>query len=161
MGQAWKASTSEGARRAGAARKAAMMGGVAVVLLAELLAAGAARAQAAGDVGEVVVTARRRAEQLRDVPAAVTAITEADRQGLVLDRMEDYLRQVQGVTLVTSGPEYLNDISIRGQGSGRVGFTETATGLYRDGLYSSGGGFGGRSLTRIDLFRSAKVATER
>jgi len=150
----------ERAKTAGAgkaARRAGMMGGVAVLAIAELLAAGPARAQAAGDVGEVVVTARRRAEQLRDVPAAVTAITEADRQGLVLDRMEDYLRQVQGVTLVTSGPDYLNDISIRGQGSGRVGFTETATGLYRDGLYSSGGGFGGRSLTRMDLFDNARV----
>ena len=157
MGRAWAATAEEGSTRWGAARRAAMRGGVAVVALAELLTAGAAHAQAAGDVAEVVVTARRRAEQLRDVPAAVTAITEADRQGLVLDRMEDYLRQIQGVTLVTSGPEYLNDISIRGQGSGRVGFTETATGLYRDGLYNSGGGFGGRSLTRMDLFDNARV----
>ncbi|MEQ1708730.1 MAG: TonB-dependent receptor [Terricaulis sp.] len=109
------------------------------------------------DSGEVVVTARRRAEQLRDVPGSVTAITEADRQGLVLDRMEDYLRQVQGTSLVTSGPEYLNDISIRGQGSGRVGFTETATGLYRDGVYAAGGGFGGRTLNRLDLFDAERV----
>lgn len=157
MGCAWAATAEEDSSRRGAARRAAMLGGVAIVALAELLTAGAVHAQAAGDVGEVVVTARRRAEQLRDVPAAVTAITEADRQGLVLDRMEDYLRQIQGVTLVTSGPEYLNDISIRGQGSGRVGFTETATGLYRDGLYNSGGGFGGRSLTRMDLFDNARV----
>lgn len=157
MGRALTATTDKSARRQGAANRLAMMGGVAIAVLAELMTAGAARAQAAGDVGEVVVTARRRAEQLRDVPAAVTAITEADRQGLVLDRMEDYLRQIQGVTLVTSGPEYLNDISIRGQGSGRVGFTETATGLYRDGLYSSGGGFGGRSLTRMDLFDNSRV----
>lgn len=153
--------TGEAAGGQGGARKALMMGGVALVALAGLFAGGEVRAQATapavGDVGEVVVTARRRSEQLREVPAAVTAITEADRQGLVLDRMEDYLRQVQGVTLVTSGPEYLNDISIRGQGSGRVGFTETATGLYRDGLYNSGGGFGGRSLTRMDLFDNSRV----
>jgi outer membrane receptor protein involved in Fe transport len=58
---------------------------------------------------------------------------------------------------VTSGPEYLNDISIRGQGSGRVGFTETATGLYRDGVYSAGGGFGGRTLNRLDLFDAERV----
>lgn len=143
-------------------RRAWLLAGAAVWIAA---CPGAASAQSTGpaaqqdatDVGEVVVTARRRAEQLRDVPASVTAITEADRQGLVLDRMEDYLRQVQGVTLVTSGPEYLNDISIRGQGSGRVGFTETATGIYRDGLYSSGGGFGGRTLTRMDLFDNARV----
>lgn len=125
---------------------------------------GAASAQDAAEsqvrpdeVGEVIVTARRRAEQLQDVPASVTALTEADREGLVLDRVDDYLRQVQGATLVTSGPEYLNDVSIRGQGSGRVGFTETATGLYRDGLYNSGGGFGGRTLSRLDLFDSARM----
>jgi iron complex outermembrane recepter protein len=106
---------------------------------------------------EVVVTARRRAEQLREVPASVTAITEQERQALVLDRMDDYLRQVQSTTLVTSGPEYLNDITIRGQGSGRVGFTETATGLYRDGVYNAGGGFGGRTLSRLDLFDTSRV----
>lgn len=137
----------------------------ALALLSVLPFVGVASAQDAvsaqagqeADSDELVVTARRRAEQLSDVPAAVTAITEADRQGLVLDRIEDYLRQVQGTTLVTSGPEYLNDISIRGQGSGRVGFTETATGLYRDGVYSAGGGFGGRTLNRLDLFDSARV----
>ncbi len=106
---------------------------------------------------EVVVTARRRAEQLREVPASVTAITEADREALVLDRMDDFLRQSQSTTLVASGPEYLNDITIRGQGSGRVGFTETATGLYRDGVYNAGGGFGGRTLSRLDLFDTARV----
>jgi len=163
MGQVRTAPAERVARRLGATNKTLLMSGVAALLLGAPLA-NQAHAQAptpgqtgAGDVGEVVVTARRRAEQLRDVPAAVTAITEVDRQGLVLDRMEDYLRQVQGVTLVTSGPEYLNDISIRGQGSGRVGFTETATGLYRDGLYNSGGGFGGRSLTRMDLFDNSRV----
>jgi iron complex outermembrane recepter protein len=109
------------------------------------------------DSGEVVVTARRRAEELREVPASVTAITDAERQALVLDRMDDYLRQVQSTTLVTSGPEYLNDITIRGQGSGRVGFTETATGLYRDGVYNAGGGFGGRTLSRLDLFDVSRV----
>ena len=155
------ANGSGGGRRT--ARKALLMTGVASLLAGALLSepahaqAGSEDQRAAGEVGEVVVTARRRAEQLRDVPAAVSAVTETDRQGLVLDRMEDYLRQIQGVTLVTSGPEYLNDISIRGQGSGRVGFTETATGLYRDGLYSSGGGFGGRTLTRMDLFDNSRV----
>lgn len=112
---------------------------------------------AAEESSEVVVTARRRAEQLREVPASVTAITEADREALVLDRMDDYLRQSQSTTLVASGPEYLNDITIRGQGSGRVGFTETATGLYRDGVYSAGGGFGGRTLSRLDLFDTSRV----
>ncbi len=116
-----------------------------------------ATAEQAADDGEIVVTARRREEQLRDVPVSVTAITEAQREGLVLDRMDDYLRQAPSTTLVASGPEYLSDITIRGQGSGRLGFSETATGLYRDGVYNAGGGFGGRTLSRLDLFDTARV----
>jgi outer membrane receptor protein involved in Fe transport len=101
---------------------------------------------------EVMVTARRREERLRDVPVAASAITEEMLQSLVLEGADDYLRQVPSATLVTSGPEYLNDITIRGQGSGRLGFSETATGLFRDGMYNAGGGFGGRSLSRMDVF---------
>jgi iron complex outermembrane receptor protein len=141
-------------------KKRILRTGAAALALAFPLAAPAAAQEADPAVeesNEVVVTARRRAEQLREVPASVTAITEAERQALVLDRMDDYLRQVQSTTLVSSGPEYLNDITIRGQGSGRVGFTETATGLYRDGVYNAGGGFGGRTLSRLDLFDVSRV----
>lgn len=100
----------------------------------------------------IVVTARRRAETAFEVPAAVTTITANDQRNLVLDGVRDYLRQIPGTALVASGPEYLQDISIRGQGSGRLGFSETATGIFRNGLYNAGGGFGGRSLTRMDTF---------
>jgi outer membrane receptor protein involved in Fe transport len=106
---------------------------------------------------EVVVTARKREERLRDIPIAASAITEAMRESLVLDNLDDYLRQTPSTTLVTSGPEYLNDITIRGQGSGRLGFSETATGLFRDGMYSAGGGFGGRSLTRMDTLDVSRI----
>ena len=112
---------------------------------------------AATEVQEVVVTSRKREERLVEVPAAVTAISAADRQTLVLEDLDDYLRQVPGATLVASGPEYLNDITIRGQGSGRLGFSEAATGLYRDGLYMAGGGFGGRSLGKMDYLDAAQV----
>ena len=112
---------------------------------------------AATEVQEVVVTSRKREERLVEVPAAVTAISAADREALVLEDLDDYLRQVPGATLVASGPEYLNDITIRGQGSGRLGFSEAATGLYRDGLYMAGGGFGGRSLGKMDYLDAAQV----
>ncbi len=101
---------------------------------------------------EVIVSARRRDEKLMDVPNAITVITEADRDLLVLDGMADYLRQIPGTTLVNAGPEYLSDISMRGQGGGRLGFSESATGIYRNGSYIAGGGFGGRSLSRMDFF---------
>ncbi len=131
------------------------------------LATGVASAQdgpPAGDgvaVEEVVVTSRRRDEQLQDVPIAVNAITPRDRETLVLENLDDYLRQSPGATLVSSGPEYLNDISIRGQGGGRLGFSETSTGLFRDGLFVAGGGFGGRSLSRLDFFDAGRVEVMR
>src|SRR5687767_8594051 len=74
----------------------------------------------------ILVTASRREESLLEVPVAVTAITAQDQRNLVLDGLQDYLRQVPGSALVTSGPEYLQDVAIRGQGSGRLGFSETA-----------------------------------
>jgi len=135
--------------------KSALLGGAAMVVALMPLAAAQAQdgpAEAATPLDEVVVTARKREELLRDVPAAITAITGEQREDLVLDRAEDYLRQIPSATLVTSGPEYLNDITIRGQGGGRLAFSETATGLYRDGMYAAGGGFGGRTLNRLDLF---------
>lgn len=145
--------------------KAGLLGTTALMVLLTMAGAAAAQtappqtpeAQQTDEIGEIIVTARRRSEQLQDVPASVTAITEADRETLVLDGIDDYLRQVQGANLVSSGPEYLNDISIRGQGSGRIGFTETATALYRNGLYNSGGGYGGRTLSRLDLFDMARM----
>ncbi|HYE46390.1 MAG TPA: TonB-dependent receptor [Caulobacter sp.] len=128
------------------------------VLLAPAAFAQEAPAQpGATDVGEVIVTTRRRDEALEDVPAAVSAITAADRETLALENLDDYLRQAPSATLIASGPEYLNDVSIRGQGGGRLGFSETATGLFRNGMFVAGGGFGGRSLSRLDFFDAQRV----
>lgn len=137
-----------------ASRRRLLLGGAAMaVALSPMVAV----AQEATPIEELVITARKREEVLRDVPAAVTAISQEQRETLVLDRAEDYLRQVPSATLVTSGPEYLNDITIRGQGGGRLAFSETATGIFRDGMYSAGGGFGGRTISRMDLFDVGRV----
>lgn len=120
-----------------------------------------AAADQAAELDEIVVTARKRQEGLRDVPISTSAITDARRETLVLDDMDDLLRQMPSTTLVTTGPEFLNDVSIRGQGSGRLGFSETATGLYRDGMYNAGGGFGGRTLSRMDLFDNERIEVMR
>lgn len=101
---------------------------------------------------EIVVTARKRQETAHDVPASVSALSGDALDDLVIDGMQDALRQIPGVLLISAGPDYLSDISIRGQGGGRVGFSETATGIYRNGIYIAGGGFGGRSFNRLDLF---------
>ena len=113
--------------------------------------------QPGAEEADIIVTARRRAEGLLDVPASISALSADEQRLLVLDGVRDYLRQLPGSTLVASGPEYLQDISIRGQGSGRLGFSETSTGIFRNGLYNAGGGFGGRSLTRMDTFDIERI----
>lgn len=111
----------------------------------------------ASDDSEIIVTARKVEERLTDVPAAGQVIGAQQMQSLVLDKVDDYIRQIPSATVVSSGPEYLTDISIRGQGAGRNGFSESAVGIYRNGIYVAGGGFGGRSLNTLDLFDVVRV----
>lgn len=119
-----------------------------------------APALAAG-ADEIIVTARKREESLQDVPVSATVLTSEDIEELVLESFEDYVRQIPGATFISSGPDYLNDIAVRGQGAGRLGFSESATGIYRNGIYSAGGGFGGRSFNRLDTFDVARVEVYR
>lgn len=110
-------------------------------------------AQAAGDGDNVIIVqARRRDELLEDVPGSVSAITEAQLLTRSNERLEDFLRQTPSATVVFAGPEYLRDVSIRGQGGGRNGFSDASTGLYRNGIFVAGGGFGGRTFNALDLF---------
>lgn len=104
------------------------------------------------EVEEVIVTARKRDENILDVPASISALTGdmADERQLITTA--DFIRQIPNAIVVSSGPKYLTDIALRGQGGGRLGFSESTTGIYRDGIYAGGGGFGGRTFSRIDYF---------
>lgn len=130
---------------------------------ASTFALGLTTAQAQANVAEgpqddeIVVSARRTEESLRDVPVAANVLGEEALDELVLDKIEDYLRQSPSTILVNGGPDYLSDISIRGQGGGRQGFSESASGIYRNGVFVAGGGFGGRTFNTLDLFDAARV----
>lgn len=101
---------------------------------------------------EIVVSARRIKEKLADAPISGTALGAVELETLVIDKFDDLARQLPSVTIVNTGPDYLSDVSIRGQGNGRSGFNESSTGIYRNGVYVAGGGFGGRTYNRLDLF---------
>lgn len=101
---------------------------------------------------EVIVTARKRDESILDVPASISALSGDMADELNLHNASDFIRQVPNAIVVSSGPQYLTDIALRGQGGGRLGFSESTTGIYRDGIYAAGGGFGGRSFNRMDYF---------
>jgi outer membrane receptor protein involved in Fe transport len=101
---------------------------------------------------DIIVNARRIREKLADAPISGTAIGTVELETLVIDKFDDLARQLPSVTIVNTGPDYLSDVSIRGQGNGRSGFNESSTGIYRNGVYVAGGGFGGRTYNRLDLF---------
>ena len=60
--------------------------------------------QSQATVEEIVVTARKKAEGLQDVPVAVSAITEQSLEDKGVNVFEDYLLQLPGVTAGGSGP---------------------------------------------------------
>jgi iron complex outermembrane recepter protein len=103
-------------------------------------------------IPDIVVNARRVREKLSETPISGTAIGAVELETLIIDKFDDLARQIPSVTIVNTGPDYLSDVSIRGQGNGRSGFNESSTGIYRNGVYVAGGGFGGRTYNRLDLF---------
>ena len=85
-------------------------------------------------VGEVIVTARRRAEELRDVPIAVTALS-----GDQLQRQQVY--QVREIANFTPGLNINSDgvgrafVSIRGVGTTLIDTVQPGVGIFIDGIY--------------------------
>lgn len=105
-----------------------------------------------GQLDEVKVTARKREENLHKTPVAGTVLSGEDVNALVVEEPADLFRFVPGATTPTVGPESFTDLVIRGQGGGRYETSETATGIYKNGVYSAGGARGGRFYNLIDLF---------
>jgi iron complex outermembrane recepter protein len=88
-----------------------------------------------GQIGDIIVTARRVSERLQDIPASVSAVTGDD-----VDRMSslsDIQSQVSGVTFKSFGP--IPVVGIRGFGSrSQAGVATTATvGIFQDGVFVS------------------------
>lgn len=73
---------------------------------------GEAMAQAA--LEEVVVTARKRAESLQEVPISVTAFTAEEIASAGIERPADYLSLVSNVTMVDASNIGDTQVSIRG-----------------------------------------------
>ena len=132
-------------RRTFDSRRIRLACGGALSVLANVLPAHAfAQSTGATDTGdgtEIIVQARRVGESIQDVPASVSVLNADSIARLAIENVADYTRQTPGAILIGSGPEYLNDIALRGQGGGRLGFSESTTGIYRDGIYVAGGGF--------------------
>lgn len=99
--------------------RGALLGASSAVSLLGLAGAAAAQSTDAAEagIGEIVVTARSRAERLVDVPDAVTAFSAQAIENAGIDELNDFVRLTPGVSLVESSQSPgIALISIRGVG---------------------------------------------
>ena len=94
------------------------------------------QAQEAAGIDEVVVTARKRAESIQDVPVAVTALSQDIVEGGNLDELSEFVDLVPNATF-TNESDTSSEISIRGSGR-NISDEDPSVGLYRDGVYVGG-----------------------
>ncbi|WP_293976717.1 TonB-dependent receptor [Sphingomonas sp.] len=107
----------------------------------------------AEDVGAIVVTARRSAEKLRDVPSTVNVVTGAAITAIgPIQTTGDILSRSPGVRFNNLQNPLLSEVTIRGSGSGRASGADPSVGLFANGVYVGGGGFFGRNFSLVDSF---------
>lgn len=120
------------------------------------------QASASSDHGdEIIVTARKRAEALQDVPVAVSAISglELDKRGIATAR--DLFAATPGLFFSQSGQRQNEEqfyLTIRGVGSSPV--VEPSVGLFVDGVYIPSLGWTADflDLERVEILRGPQGA---
>jgi iron complex outermembrane receptor protein len=134
------------------AASALIMGGAGHAFAA---AASASAAESSGGttVGELVVTAEKREQNLQTVPVAISAYTAAKRQLIGIDTIQD-------MTNFTPGLEYNSStdrISLRGVGrQTNVLSADASVANYSDGVYETfavGAGASTLFLDRVEILR--------
>jgi iron complex outermembrane receptor protein len=128
---------------------------------------GDARAQSAGAsdqagaLQEIIVTARKRAERLEDIPASISYFDEQYLKDLSVSSGKDLTRITPGIYVIDNGSGFNDEFLIRGEGAARQNNAETGSGLYRNGLFIPGGNAGGRNYVPIDFFDVGSVTVLR
>jgi iron complex outermembrane recepter protein len=118
----------------------------------------AAPAFAQTEIDELVVTARKREENLRDIPAAATAIGAEQIQLLGgIANTQALLSNVPAVNFANTSNPVTSEVSIRGSGTSRATAADAAVGLYRNGVYIGGGYVGGRTFSKPDFFDVGRI----
>lgn len=110
---------------------------------------------------EVVVTARKRAERLEDIPSSVSYFDEQYLKDLDVGSGKDLTRIAPGLYVIDNGSGFNDEFLIRGEGAARQNNAETGSGLYRNGVFIPGGNAGGRNYVPIDFFDVGSVTVLR
>jgi len=110
-----------------------------------------------GALDEVIVTASKRAEPLREVADSITAFTGRNLQSLGAQSLEDYIGRAPGVQFQASTPGASNVI-IRGVGTASV-YPEQGqgtTGIYLNDILLTDPGFA-VSIPDLDVFDMQRI----
>ncbi|MBP8233357.1 MAG: TonB-dependent receptor [Rhizorhabdus sp.] len=122
---------------------------------------GAASVSEAAEIGDIVVTARRREESLQKVPVSITAFTAADLQARQVDNVSQIAQSTPNLVFNSSAPISGSNTaaSIYIRGIGQTDFTlvtDPGVGLYLDGVYiarSVGGVLDLVDVQRVEVLR--------
>lgn len=108
---------------------------LAAAISATLAPAGTAQAQNEGAIAidEIIVTARKRTENLQDIPADIQAIPQVVLERMGAKGIEDYSRFIPSVNVVSYAPGSA-DIVFRGVSTGGQGIAQAPASLYLDEL---------------------------
>jgi iron complex outermembrane receptor protein len=114
---------------------------VAAALAAAPPQAPAADAADTSYLQEIVVTARKRQENLQDVPLSIDVFTKKDMQNLGITRFEDYAEKVPSISFISEGPGTQLFV-MRGvsDGSNPNYSNSSATGFFVDDMSMSSAG---------------------
>lgn len=108
------------------------VGGVSGVAAAQTSSSGSSASNSGGGLEEIIVTARKRTENLQDIPQSILAFTTSDIQRYGFKGVEDYVRFVPSLTAVSSSPGQTNFV-FRGIATSATPYLSAATvGVYLD-----------------------------
>jgi len=93
----------------------ALLAGAGLIATPALAQTGGAAADAPAEIGEVIVTATRREEALKDVPLAITALSGEQVERARVQNFVDIPNIVPGATFVSSKGQSTANVLIRGQ----------------------------------------------
>ena len=132
---------------------------VTVSVIAVVLIPPAYAGDGASTLEEIVVTARKREENLSTTPVAITALTSASLQKLGINSVADLGNHIANLSIINGqgGGSTQTQVSIRGVGqSDFILTTDQSVGVYIDGVYyprSIGSALDLLDIQRLEVLR--------
>jgi iron complex outermembrane receptor protein len=114
----------------------------------------AAAADNDAQLKEIVVTARKRSENMQKVPVAITAFSGAELESRSVHRFTDIAQSTPGLVIAASPADPNSPVvQLRGQKQDTIQIaTEPSVGIYLDGVYT-GGSLGSNVGDLVDIDR--------